>query len=282
MKWFDHYRIRLVCAGLIVTIVLACIEPAQGATREDKTPTITKGETVEAQNDKKQRVKVAAGLQILKNLYQVGGDLNGMTFDLQGALWNDGNSYILKTTEGLIMFDCGCGDTMEQIFDNMKYWDLSPDDIRYCFLTHPHLDHAGGAYILKKRGVKLIAIVETANAVSTGDERCCGFLYHKEFRPVSVDKVVSGGDILDILGVEIEVMHFPGHTMGCTAYSFVHEHRHIVVSGDIIGTLLGGDFGWSGSIDFNKEIYTESLRKFAEVDMDMMLPGHGLIYFHKP
>ena len=65
-------------------------------------------------------------MQILKDLYQVGGDLNGITFDLQDALWNDGNSYILKTAEGLIMFDCGCGDTMDQIFDNMKYWGLSP------------------------------------------------------------------------------------------------------------------------------------------------------------
>ena len=77
-------------------------------------------------------------MQVLKNLYQVGGDLNGVTFDLQGALWNDANSYILKTDEGLIMFDCGCGNTMEQIFNNMKYWDLSPNDIRYCILTHPH------------------------------------------------------------------------------------------------------------------------------------------------
>ena len=221
-------------------------------------------------------------MQILKNLFQVGGDLNGVTFDLQGALWNDGNSYILKTDEGLIMFDCGCGDTMEQIFDNMKYWDLSPDDIQYCFLTHPHLDHAGGAHILKKKGVKIIAIEETADAVSSGDERCCGYLYHKKFTPVIVDKTVTDSEILHIAGIRIAVLHYPGHTMGCTAYSFVHEDKHIVVSGDIIGTLLAGDFGWDGSIDFNKGIYTKSLRRFAKINMDIMLPGHGLIYFHKP
>jgi len=221
-------------------------------------------------------------MQILKNLYQVGGDLNGVTFDLMGALWNDGNSYILKTNDGLIMFDCGCGDTMDQIFDNMKYWDLSPDDIRYCLLTHPHLDHAGGAHILKKNGVKLIAIGETADAVSQADERCCGYLYHKTFKPVVVDQIVSDGESLQLLGLKIGVMHFPGHTMGCTAYSFRHENKHIVVSGDIIGTLLAGDFGWDGSIDFDKKVYTESLRKFAKSDMDIMLPGHGLIYFHKP
>ena len=221
-------------------------------------------------------------MQILKDLYQVSGDLNGVTFDLQGALWNDANSYVLKTPEGLIMFDCGNGDTMDQIFANMRYWDLSPDDIRYCLLTHPHLDHAGGAHLLKERGVELIALKETADAVAAGDERCAGYLYHKHFVPVTVDRVVNNGDHLKLPGVDIEVGHYPGHTMGCTAYSFNHEGKSIVVSGDIIGTLLAGDFGWDGSIDFDKKIYIDSLRRFAKTDFDMMLPGHGLIYFHKP
>lgn len=221
-------------------------------------------------------------MQIFKNLYQVSGDLNGVTFDQAGALWNDANSYILETGDGLIMFDCGCGDTIEQIFNNMKYWNLSPGDIRYCLLTHPHYDHTGGAHILKGMGVKLIAVSETADAVATGDERCCGYLYHKIFTPVTVDQVVSDGDEIELLGVNIKVMQFPGHTMGCTAFSFFHENRQFVVSGDIIGTLLAGDFGWDGSIDFDKKIYTESLRKFAKVEMDVMLPGHGLIYFHRP
>jgi glyoxylase-like metal-dependent hydrolase (beta-lactamase superfamily II) len=70
--------------------------------------------------------------------------------------------------------------------------------------------------------------------------------------------------------------------MGCTAYSFFHEQKHIVVSGDIIGTMLAGDFGWDGSIDFDKKKYIESLRRFAKTDYDIMLPGHGLIYFYKP
>ncbi|GAB2773016.1 MBL fold metallo-hydrolase [Rhabdobacter roseus] len=221
-------------------------------------------------------------MQVLKNLYQVGGDLNGITFDQPGALWNDGNSYILKTPEGLLLFDCGCGDTLEQIFANMRYWDLPPEEIRYCLLTHPHYDHAGGAHLLKQRGVKLVAIRQTAEAVAAGDERCCGYLYHKEFTPVTVDQLVTDGQTLSLLGVDIEVMHLPGHSMGCTAFFFTLDQRRIVISGDVIGTLLSGDFGWSGSIDFDKKIYTESLRKFARVDTDLMLPGHGMIYFHKP
>lgn len=221
-------------------------------------------------------------MQVLRNIYQVGGDLNGITYDEPRALWNDGNSYIIDTGQGLIMIDCGCGDTLDQIFDNMRYWGLDPDTIHYCILTHPHYDHAGGGHKLKQRGVKFIAIKETAEAVASGDERCCGYLYHKTFVPFAVDQMLVDGEEFSILGLTFKTVHVPGHSMGCTAYLLNWEGRLLNFSGDVIGTLLGGNFGWGGSIDFNKTIYIQSLLKLSKIDTDIMLPGHGLIYFHKP
>jgi len=208
--------------------------------------------------------------------------LNGVTFDGEDAGYRDGNSYVLDSGQGLILFDAGCGDTLDQIFANMAYWGLNPDDIRYCILTHPHFDHAAGAHLLQKRGVKLISHATTADAVASGDERCCGYLYHKTFVPCQVDQIVDDGETFDVLGISFEVMHLPGHSMGCTAFLFDHEGKRVCVSGDVIGTLLAGHFGWSGSFDFNREIYLQSLIRFARVDTDLMLPGHGMIYFYKP
>ena len=118
--------------------------------------------------------------------------------------------------------------------------------------------------------------------MAAGDDRCCAYLYHKPYTLCAVDRVVRDGELLELCGVQIEVMHLPGHSMGCTGYLFTHEARRILVSGDVIGTLNVGDFGWSGSIDFDKQIYLESLKRLAKVDTDIMLPGHGPIYFHKP
>lgn len=219
---------------------------------------------------------------MLRDIYQVGGSLNGMTWTGRDASYDDANTYVLKTGEGLILFDCGRGDTLDQIFTRMRYWDLSPDDIRACFLTHAHLDHAGAAHLLKDRGVQLYAHAATGDAVATGDERCCGYLYHEEFVPCQIQNRLHDRDVVDLLGVRITAMHLPGHTQGCTAYVFDHEGRTVVVSGDIIGTLLDGYFGWSGSWDFDKQVYLESLGRFAKFDSDIMLPGHGMVYFHKP
>ena len=221
-------------------------------------------------------------MQVLRDVYQVSGDLNGLTWAGVDAGYDDANSYVVKTPHGLLMFDCGCGETLNQIFANMTYWGLSPDDVKACILTHAHLDHAGAAHFWSERGVTLLAHRNTADAVAAGDERCGGYLYHKTFTPCTIDETLDDGQRVQILDMTVEVMHLPGHTMGCTAYLFEHDGRRIVVSGDVIGTLLDGHFGWSGSIDFDKEVYIESLRRFAKVDSDVMLPGHGLIYFHEP
>ncbi len=221
-------------------------------------------------------------MQILKNLFQVGGSLNGITTVTDDADYSDCNTYILNTCDGLIMFDCGCGDTFSQIYKNIKYWGLDPNDIKACFITHPHLDHSGAASHMAKQGVKLYAHHETADAIQTGDERCCGYLYHKKIITCKIDVSLNDNEVIDMSGVKINAMHLPGHTMGCTAYTFVYEGKMIVISGDIIGTLLDGFFGWNGSIDFDKKIYLQSLKKFAKFDSDMMLPGHGMIYHNKP
>lgn len=221
-------------------------------------------------------------MHIFKGLYQVGGSLNGVTWTGKDASYDDCNVYILKNNDQMIMFDCGCGETMEQIFENMKYWNLNPEQLTACFLTHSHWDHAGGAHILKEKGIKIYAHKITAESIAAGDERCCGYLYHKEFTPCRADVELEDGDLVKEAGIEIRVMHLPGHTAGCTAYFIEWENRKIVISGDVIGTLLDGYFGWNGSFDFDKKKYLKSLEKFSKIDTDVMLPGHGMIYFHKP
>ncbi len=221
-------------------------------------------------------------MQLLHNVYQVGGDVNGITWCGVDMGFEDGNTYAISAPGGIVLIDCGNGETLPRIFDNMRYWGLDPDTIRACFLTHPHWDHAGAAYLLKARGVRLYAHRNTAEALASGDERCCGFVYHKHFTPATVDVAFDDGARLEECGIEINAMHLPGHTQGCTAYFFTLEGKRIVACGDVIGTLFCGDFGWSGSIDFDKKIYMESLRRFAREDTDIMLAGHGISYFHQP
>ncbi|HPX86481.1 MAG TPA: MBL fold metallo-hydrolase [Candidatus Hydrogenedentes bacterium] len=221
-------------------------------------------------------------MQLLKNLYQIGGDLNGITWAGEDAGFRDANSYALDLGETIVLFDCGCGDTLDQLFANMRYWGLDPGRIGWCFLTHPHLDHAGAAHLLKAKGVRLVAHPYTGAAIAAGDERCCGYLYHKTFVPAQVDDTLRDGETMTVAGLPIRALHFPGHTLGCTAWQFTHDGKRVIVSGDVIGTLNVGYFGWDGSIDFDKTKYIDSLLRFARIDFDVMLSGHGMSHFYMP
>lgn len=221
-------------------------------------------------------------MRILHHLYQVGGSLSGLTHTSRRDLFDDANVYLLQVEEQLLLFDCGNGETLEQIFANIKYWGLSAEAITACFITHPHWDHAGAAHLLQRRGVRLFAHARTAEAMAAGDERCCGYLYHKSFTPCEINETVEDGQVVTIAATAIQAIHLPGHTMGCTAFAVELEGKRLVFSGDVIGTLGYGDFGWDGSIDFDKKNYLQSLLKFSRMDFDIMLPGHGLIYFDHP
>ncbi len=221
-------------------------------------------------------------MQIRGGLYQLSGSLNGLSWCGGYGNYEDCNVYLLRGEGGYILFDCGCGETWEQLDANMRYWGIDPAEIRACFLTHAHLDHSGAAHLLAERGIALYAHEQTAQALASGDERCAGYLYHKRFTPCRVDYPMRDGDTVSVCGVEIRLMHCPGHTAGCSAFLFCHEGARVVVSGDIIGTLLDGFSGWDGSIDFDRQVYLKSLQAFAKVDSDLMLPGHGMVYFHEP
>jgi len=221
-------------------------------------------------------------MQILKHIYQVGGSLNGITWCGGYGNYADCNTYIAEGDHGVVLFDCGNGETFDEILENMRYWGFDAKDIKACFITHPHLDHAGACHRAKKLGIPLYAHDETARAIESGDERCAGYLYNKTFTPCSADERLSDGDRISICGMEIEAMHCPGHTAGCTAFLFSLDGKRIAVSGDIIGTLLDGYFGWDGSFDFDRKTYLESLIRFSRRNFDIMLPGHGMVYHHRP
>lgn len=231
-------------------------------------------------------------MQLLPGLYQVGGSLSGLTGEQVSGPFDDCNVYALDLPAGILLIDCGNGNSWPKIEQNMEQWGLDPKRITTLLLTHSHYDHANAAHLLKDRGVTIVSHPYTAEAVASGDERCCGFLYHQQFVPVYVDRVVEDGEQFCIesasahTGSEdaliVHAIHLPGHTQGCTAYSLMWQGRRMLFSGDVIGTLGYGHFGWSGSIDFNREIYLQSLIRMAKLDFDVMLPGHGLCSFVDP
>jgi glyoxylase-like metal-dependent hydrolase (beta-lactamase superfamily II) len=79
------------------------------------------------------------------------------------------------------------------------------------------------------------------------------------------------GDVLQLAGLSIEVLHTPGHTPGSSCFRV--EDQTLVCSGDLVfqGTIGRSDFPNS-----DPEAMRTSLIRFLTMPDDLrVLPGHG-------
>ena len=193
------------------------------------------------------------------------------------------NAYLLLDRT-LTLIDTGRPGNAEAILGYLRGLSLAFVDLAEIVITHHHVDHAGSAAAIKRRALPVVS-AHPADAPFISGE--CpqppprGALMHLIFRlvpalsrfdPVAVDVPLEEGDELDILGGGT-VIHVPGHTPGSIALHFPEER--LLVCGDAINRRVN----WLGpppkpfSIDMEQAL--TSLRRLAELDFDVLCPGHG-------
>lgn len=151
--------------------------------------------------------------------------------------------------------------------------------IEKIWLTHGHLDHAGGAMELKRRTGAIIEgpteeetfwldqIEENWKRFGGGDGENC-----------TPDRFLKDGDKLEIGGVEFDVVHTPGHTPG-----------HVVIYHLGAGVAFVGDVLFAGSIgrtDFprgnHQQLIDSITQKLWPLGDLQFVSGHGPVSsFHR-
>lgn len=177
-------------------------------------------------------------------------------------LWDD-------TTKHAWIVDPG-GD-VPRIRDAVAELGLS---VQRILLTHGHIDHAGGAALLREElpGVPIEGPDQRDAFLLDGLEdqgRRFGVAGARNVRP---DRFLVEGDMLDLGGHQFEVLHCPGHTPG-----------HIVLVDREGGLAIVGDVLFQGSVGRTDFPYGDTGALLASIrDKLMTLPdataflcGHG-------
>ncbi len=143
--------------------------------------------------------------------------------------------------------DTGANRSVPFVLDALKQHGLSPSTVDYVFLTHVHLDHAGGAgtlmqalpnakCVLHPRGAR--HMIDPTKLVAASKEvygeRRFNSLYG-DLVPIPADRVivVEDGDRLNLSGREFEFIHTPGHANH--HYCIVDKVGSVIFSGDTFG-----------------------------------------------
>ena len=133
------------------------------------------------------------------------------------------------------VFDPG-GD-VEAIVDAIAQTGIKVEAI---YLTHGHIDHAGGAEELKAAlGVEIVGPHEADKPLLQGIEKQAQmFGVAGGYRNAAPDRWLDEGDSVDIAGHKFEIFHCPGHAPGHVVF-FNREARFAHV-GDV---LFNGSVG---------------------------------------
>jgi len=105
--------------------------------------------------------------------------------------------------------------------------------IEAVYLTHGHLDHAGGATAVGKAlGVEIIGpALEDKFLLESLPEQAVRFGLHN-LEPVRPDRWLSEGDMISIGGETFDVLHCPGHTPGHVV--FINRNLGLGIFGDVL------------------------------------------------
>mgnify|MGYP001168173983 FL=1 len=143
------------------------------------------------------------------------------------------------------------------------------------FITHGHLDHAGGAYELAKKyniDIEGPHIADDFLVKSLEEQgKRFGLDSAKSFEP---NRWLDEGDQIVIDGEKLDVYHCPGHTPGHVV--FHHPESKLAIVGDV---LFQGSIGRTDLPGGNTQHLLDAIRdKLWPLGDDVtFVPGHGPI-----
>jgi len=208
------------------------------------------------------------GHRVIANLYAVG------TYDL--------GVFLITSDEGHILINTGLEDSTPLIRDNVESLGFRLEDVKILLTMQSHWDHTAALAEIKEiTGAEMWATSKDARVLEDGGFSDPHFGGQETFRPVTVDRILRDGEVIDLGDIHLTVHEHPGHTEGSSSYSMrVGENgRDYAVVIANMGTINDGkrlvvDPTYPGVADDFARTY--SSQKAMEVDV--WVAAHGAQY----
>ncbi len=177
-------------------------------------------------------------------------------------------------------------------------------DVKTIVSTHLHPDHTGLApWLQEHSGAPILMHRAEAEAAESGASLSIAFAFFRRLRAwgaplterariyaglwrqrqlaegvsVRADVRLEDGEMLDIPGRRLRVVHTPGHTEG--SICLYDETTHSLFSGDTVLPMVHPGIGLGGGRESPRENplarYFDSLEMLARLNVDEVHPGHG-------
>ena len=183
----------------------------------------------------------------------------------------DSNIYILGDT----VIDSGTGFNYTRLRDIFRILKKDMKEIKQVINTHGHFDHIGGnGYFLNAK----VAIHKSdSEIVEKGDGNLAAAdFFDGKLHPHPVSRKLENGDRLSVDGMELEVIHTPGHTHGSVC--LFAKKDGILFTGDLV---FKDGVGRTDFPNSDPSLMIDSLEKVKKLSVKQVLPGHGEVFDKK-
>jgi metallo-beta-lactamase class B len=129
-------------------------------------------------------------------------------------------TYLITTPEGHILINSSFEETVPLIRIAVESLGFKLRDVKILLASHAHSDHVAGHALLQElTGAKVYVLRGDDQTIATGGQG--QYLYtSSRWRPCAVDRVLQAGDEVKLGGVTLVARSTPGHTRGCTTWTW--------------------------------------------------------------
>jgi len=181
-----------------------------------------------------------------------------------------GNSTVRVTDEGVILVDTkNLGD---QFYNDLvaQIKTVTPQPVKYAFVTHVHQDHAGNIERFQKNGTQVIVYEGLNKNLHEGGANGKGY-ESAQGKPADANVTYKKDKKIKLGKAQAVAYHFDsGHTSGDTVVYFPDE-KVVSLGDEFTATGPNCDYPMGGSILG----WSKSLAEVLKWDFDTAIPGHG-------
>jgi metallo-beta-lactamase class B len=189
--------------------------------------------------------------------------------------------YLVTTQQGNILINTGYEETVPLIKASVEQLGFKMSDIKIILASHAHSDHvAGHALARELTGAKIYVMQGDDQVVASGGEG--QYLYtDSRWKPCPVDRVLTDGDEVKLGGVTLVARRTPGHTRGCTTWTWRIADRDKDYNVVVIGSPnVNPGYRLVDNKDYPEiaDDYAEMFKVLKSLPCDVFLGAHGAYY----